>query len=173
MSQVIVLNADYSFLQCITWQNAVCLVLEKKAEIVRESEKFISNCTKSVTVNVPMVIRLIKYIRSAYRKNVPFSKKNVFARDNQICAYCGKTIESVSDCTIDHVIPRSQGGGTTFENCVTACKPCNSQKADKSLKECGMKLRYKPVKPTISEHIAQYTKKYGISELMKEISERV
>lgn len=170
-TQVVVLNADYSFLSVTSWKNAVCLLIEEKAETLKETERIVRNSDRTVVVTVPTVIRLVKFIRSIFKTKVPYSKRNVFARDNQRCAYCGKKIEELSDCTIDHIVPRAQGGKSTWENCVTSCKPCNHHKADRTPTEANMSLKFKPYRPTINEHIQYYTKRYGIDKLLKEIFE--
>jgi 5-methylcytosine-specific restriction endonuclease McrA len=166
---VVVLNADYSFLSVTSWKNAVCLLIEGKAETLKETEKIVRNADRTVVVTVPTVIRLIKFIRSIFKTKVPYSKRNVFARDNQTCAFCGTKIENVEDCTVDHVVPRAQGGKSEWTNCVTACKPCNHHKADRTPSQAKMSLRFKPYRPTIGEHIQYFTKRYGIDKLLKEI----
>lgn len=171
MSVVVVLNADYSFLSTISWQNAICLLMEGKAEAVQDTEKIIRNVTRTVQMAVPSVIRLVKYINKIFKATVPFSKRNVFVRDNQICAYCGTHIKEVSECTIDHIVPRAQGGLTTFENTVTACKTCNWNKADRTPQEAKMKLRFQPHVPSMAQHIHAFTKRYGIDTLLKNLYE--
>lgn len=170
MSTVVVLNADYTFLSTTSWQNAVCLLIEGKAETLKETTRVVRNANRTVEITVPLYIRIIKYVRSVFKKMVPFSKKNVFVRDNQKCVFCGKEIENLDDCTVDHVVPKAQGGKSTWENCVTACKPCNHSKADRTPREAGMSLKYLPYRPTISEYTKYYAKKYGIDELLKELA---
>lgn len=170
-TSVVVLNADYSFLSVTSWKNAVCLLIEEKAETLKETQKVVRNHDRSVVVTIPTVIRLVKFIRSIFKSKVPYSKRNVFARDNQKCAYCGTKIVELSDCTVDHVIPRAQGGKSTWDNCVTSCKPCNHEKADRTPSQANMHLKLKPYRPTINEHIQYYTKRYGIDKLLKEIFE--
>ena len=92
---------------------------------------------------LPAVIRLLRYIRRSYRKSLAFSKKNVFRRDNYTCQYCGRM---GSDLTIDHIIPRSLGGKTSWDNVVVACQACNVRKGNRRLDETGMHLLRK-VKP--------------------------
>ena len=163
-SPVIVLNADYSFLSTTSWQNAVCLLYEGKAETVEETEKIVRNFDKTVEIIVPVMIRVVKYIRKRFKQKVPYSKRNVFMRDNQTCQFCGTYIPDVNDCTVDHVTPKSKGGKSTFENCVTACKSCNHRKGDRLCSEAKMYLIRKPVRPTINEYIQYWTMKYKIHE---------
>jgi 5-methylcytosine-specific restriction endonuclease McrA len=166
---VVVLNADYSFLSVTSWKNAVCLLIEGKAEALRETKQIVRNATRSVVVTVPTVIRLVKFIRSIFKSKVPYSKRNVFARDNQTCGYCGRKIENLEECTVDHVIPRAQGGKSSWGNCVTSCKTCNHAKADRTPTQAHMSLRFKPYQPTINEHIQYYTERYGIDKLIQQI----
>ena len=89
------------------------------------------------------MIRLLRYIRRSYRKSLAFSKKNVFRRDNYTCQYCGWI---GSGLTIDHIIPRSLGGKTSWDNVVVACQACNVRKGNRRLDETDMHLLRK-VKP--------------------------
>lgn len=164
---VIVLNADYSFLSTTTWQNAVCLLYEGKAETVEETKRVVRNFDRTVEIIVPVMIRVVKYIRKRFKQAVPYSKRNVFMRDNQTCQFCGIYIPDVNDCTVDHVIPKSKGGKSTFENCVTACKSCNHTKGDRTCSEAKMYLKRKPVRPTINEYIMYWTQKLRIPERLE------
>ncbi len=169
-NQVVVLNANYTFLSITSWQNAVCLLIEGKAEALEETEREIRNHDRTVVVTVPLFIRLVKYVRSIFKTKVPYSRKNVIIRDKQTCVFCGKYIEKFDDCTIDHVIPKAQGGKSVWENAVTACRKCNNRKADRTPSQANMFLRYQPYRPTISEYIHYCTKKYGVDELLKRLS---
>ena len=171
MSDVIVLHADYTFLSVTSWKNAVCLLIEGKAETLKETTRIVRNVSRTVEVTVPTMIRVMKYVRSIFKKEVPFAKKNVFVRDNQTCLFCGTKIKDVSDCTVDHVVPRAQGGKSTWTNCVTACKLCNHKKADRTPSQARMYLRYQPYRPTIGEFTKYFSKKYGIDKLLKSMSE--
>lgn len=97
---------------------------------------------------VPEVVVLTRYDKLPNRK-VTFSRRTLYKRDNFTCQYCGKTPGS-EELTLDHVIPRSKGGETTWENCVIACVKCNTKKADKTLGEAHMRLLRKPFKPKYS-----------------------
>ncbi len=96
-------------------------------------------------IRVPEVITLISYSKVPHRC-VPFSRRNLFIRDEFQCQYCGKHLIS-EDVTVDHVNPRSLGGVSSWLNCVVACLKCNMSKADKTLKEAKMKLRKEPKEP--------------------------
>ncbi len=165
MQTCILLNADYTFLNMISWKKAVALVVKKKAEVLKYTEKVIRNFEKTVVMKIPAVMRLMKIIRSLYRTSVPFSKKNVMVRDGFVCAYCNSTDE----LTIDHVLPISRGGKSEFDNCVTACKACNAAKANKTCGEAGIYLKKRPYAPTIAEFIRMRVAKLGINDLLKEL----
>ena len=95
------------------------------------------------SVEVPSVVSLRRYIKVGQRRP-PLNRKTILMRDHGLCQYCGKNADN-----IDHVIPRSKGGGTTWENCVASCRTCNSHKAAKYLKDMPhMKLRRQPGPPT-------------------------
>ena len=107
MSHCVLLNADYSFLNVIEWKRAMCMVAKGKVQVLQYSDRMI-RCAEGVVFKLPAVLKLIKLIRIVYRNRVPFSKRNVFIRDGFRCAYCGG--ERVR-LTIDHIIPKSRGGG--------------------------------------------------------------
>lgn len=92
---------------------------------------------------VPEIILLTKFDKLPHHK-VSFSRKTLWRRDDYQCQYCGVR---TSELTIDHILPKSRGGKTSWENCVLACVKCNMKKADRTTEECGMKLRCKPTKP--------------------------
>lgn len=118
------------------------MVLVGKAEEV-ESDGLLLR-TPCYTFRLPSVIRLVRYIKRPYMVGVTFSKKNVFKRDRNVCQYCGLRGE---DMTIDHVIPRSRGGKTSWENVVVACKRCNIKKGDRTLRMAAMMLIRSPKRP--------------------------
>jgi 5-methylcytosine-specific restriction endonuclease McrA len=165
MSHCILLNADYSFLNLVNWKRALCLLAKGKVEVVKDSAATVLSSGGRVH-RLPAVLRLIKLIRTIYRAGVTFSKRNVFVRDGFRCAYCGDRRERLS---IDHIIPRSRGGRTTFENCVAACKTCNLKKGGRTPSEAGMFLRTKAYQPTISEFLRLKFQNRGLQELLSEI----
>lgn len=109
----------------------------------QEGESFIQ--TPRQKLRVPEVVVLAGYDRQP-RGTVNFSRRNLFRRDEFTCQYCGRRPGS-ADLTIDHIVPRSRGGTSTWENCVLACLACNSRKADRSLTESRMTLRSTPRRP--------------------------
>ncbi|MBD2480424.1 HNH endonuclease [Planktothrix sp. FACHB-1365] len=138
MGNVLVLNASYEPLNITTWRRAVILLLKKKAEQVEHNGKFIFP-----DFPFPTVIRLRHYVRAPY-KDIPLTRRNILHRDSHSCQYCGYTGD---DLTLDHVIPRSRGGGDSWENLVSACVQCNVRKGSRTPKEAGMTLRIPPRKP--------------------------
>lgn len=163
-SQCILLNGDYSFLCVVDWRKAMCLVIAEKAKVLRYSDSIIHGVGK--VFRVPAILLLIKVVRSVYRAKVPFSKRNILIRDRHRCVYCGSKSKPL---TIDHVIPRSKGGNTDWENCVACCKACNHRKGAGTLKEAKMHLIRRPFQPTIAEFIRIRLKQSGIYEFLVEL----
>jgi len=165
MDRTIVLNTDYTFLNTVSWRRAVCLMVKGKVEVLKYTDRVVSNAERTVQMKIPAVIKLIKIIRSLYRNRVPFSKRNVMVRDGFACAYCGSTIA----LTIEHILPVSRGGKSTFENCVAACTKCNSRKGNRTPSEAKMYLKKQPYAPTIAEFIKMRMEKLGIMDLLREL----
>lgn len=143
MERTLLLSQSYEPIATISWQRAICLLTLGKVEIVEEYDRDVRSV--SVVFKMPSVVRLIRAFRR-HRKRVKFSKQNVFARDRWRCQYCG-TKAPISDLTYDHMLPRSRGGKTCWENIVTACRDCNARKADRTPEEAGMKPRKRPERP--------------------------
>lgn len=99
----------------------------------------------SVKIRVPRVILLMVYDRTP-RQDVKFTRHNIFERDKSTCQYCGRTFGR-NDLNLDHVIPRDQGGPTSWENIVCSCIPCNTRKANRTPQQARMRLISKPQKP--------------------------
>ena len=163
--QCVLLNADYSFLNIVDWRRAICLMVKNKVEVVSYSDRNIKGA-EGFVMKIPTVIKLIKFIRAIYRTKVNFSKKNILVRDGFKCAYCGTRTR---DLTLDHIIPKSRGGKSTFENCVACCKACNHKKGRHTPSETNMYLKTKPYQPTISEFFRIKIRNLGIDHLLKEI----
>lgn len=143
MQSVLLLNSGYEPLKIISWQRAVTMVFMGKVEIIEEYDDHIRSV--SLVIKAPAVVRLLQYINIG-RKAPPLCRSNILARDNFECQYCGKELSS-KEATLDHVIPRSQGGKTTWENIVCCCAHCNRKKGGRTPKEARMALRTKPAKP--------------------------
>lgn len=149
---VLVLNQDYQPLSVCNVKKSMLLLLLEKAEMLHDHPvKKIR--TIRMEFGFPTVIRLRKYARIPC-KNIVLSRRNILKRDNNRCLYCN----SKESLTIDHVIPKSRGGGDTWENLVTACTLCNHKKGNKSPREAGMNLLAKPFRPN---HIIYLRDFYG------------
>lgn len=151
MGKVLVLNASYEPLNITSWRRAVVLLLKGKAEQLEHNGQYIY-----ADLPFPSVIRLRHYVRVPY-KEIPLTRRNLLERDRHTCLYCNYKGEQL---TLDHVIPRSRGGGDTWENLVTACVRCNVKKGNRTPKEANMLLRTQPRKPYSSLHfeIIKHTK---------------
>jgi 5-methylcytosine-specific restriction endonuclease McrA len=137
----LLLNATYEPLCVVSSRRAIVLVLARKAESVDDAPDVVHAAT--VSLAVPVVVRLTRYVRVPYPASVPLSRRAVFTRDGQTCVYCGSSATS-----IDHVVPRSRGGTHTWDNVVAACRRCNHTKADRSLAELGWALPHPPRTPS-------------------------
>ena len=166
---VLVLNKHYMALRIVGARRAFSLLFRQLAEVISFEQGAYSNydfqswCQVSQfrrsfepdghdwvsTVNfyiaVPRIIRLLFYDRLP-RSEVKFNRRNIFARDKNSCQYCGKR-RPTSELSLDHVIPRSMGGESVWENMVCACTECNVKKGGRTPQQAGMKLVRKPVKP--------------------------
>lgn len=110
----------------------------------RDGEPYLQAVT--FRLRVPEVLTLLRYDRNGLA-SVTFSRRNIFKRDHWSCQYCGVQPGS-EELTIDHVIPRSHGGPSTWDNCVLACVPCNARKANRTPEQAGMRLRRHPSRPS-------------------------
>jgi len=144
LSSVLVLNASFEPLSVVSIQRAIVLLLKEKAEVVEAAEAVLRS--EHVTLPVPLVIRLVYYVRIPHRISLPVSRRALLVRDRYTCQYCGVQ-PGRQHLTIDHVIPRSRGGKTTWDNVVAACKKCNSKKGNKTPAEANMQLLTQPARP--------------------------
>lgn len=140
MAHALVLNATYEPLSVVSTRRAVVLLVREKAELVESNGR--RWASEKLSIPVPSVIRLRRYVRVPYRRRVPLSRRAVFARDSHACQYCGDGAEN-----IDHIVPRSRGGDHVWENVVAACRRCNTRKGDRTPVEAGMSLRAEPRAP--------------------------
>lgn len=144
----LVLNADfrplsYYPLSLWSWQDAIKAVCLDRVNIVSEYDRPVRS--PSFEMNLPSVVSLREYIKPPTYP--AFTRFNVFLRDRFKCQYCGVP----EDLTFDHVLPRSKGGRTTWENVVAACAPCNLRKANRLTREIKMFPRQKPYRPTVHD----------------------
>ena len=139
---MLVLNATYEPINVCTVRRAVVLLLKEKAEMIERADWQLHS--ESTTLSRPMVIRLVSYVRiprHSHRRKI--TRRAVFARDDWTCQYCGAR----SNLTVDHVIPRSKGGSSEWENIVASCAPCNRRKGNLLLRNSGMRLSRMPRTP--------------------------
>ena len=168
-SQVLVLNKHYMAVRVINIKRAISLLFRDLAEVIDYDDGQYSNYnfeswlevsdlkkrfepnahdwlhTVKLSIAVPRIVRLLVYDRLP-KRNVTLNRRNLFARDHNSCQYCGKKF-STTELSIDHVVPRSRGGQTTWDNVVCACLKCNVKKGGRPPKEAHMKLITPPVKP--------------------------
>lgn len=147
----LILNADfrplsYYPLSVLSWQDAIRAIVRESVHVVSEYERVIRSPTHEF--KLPSVLALKEYVPS---KPMPaFTRFNVFLRDQWECQYCGDPFRT-QELTFDHVIPRSRGGRTAWDNIVTACQDCNLMKGNKLPRECGMFPTTEPRQPTMYE----------------------
>jgi 5-methylcytosine-specific restriction endonuclease McrA len=145
MEQTLLLNASYEPLKVVHWQKAITLLCQGKVEIISVYDREIRGV--SISFKLPSVIRLLRYVRIKRRFDyVPFSRANIYARDDSTCQYCGDTY-STSELTFDHVVPVAHGGRKDWENIVTCCISCNRAKGGRTPGQAGMRLVRTPRRP--------------------------
>ncbi len=171
-ASVLVLNKCYMAVHIIPVRRAFCLLFKELAEVVTlDDGRYLSHDFQSwrevseararfkdpdddyirtihFEIQVPRVIRLLTYDRLP-RTKVKFNRRNIFARDGNRCQYCGKRFPT-GELSLDHVMPRSRGGGTDWENIVCACVKCNVRKGGRTPAEANMRLTRPPVRPKTS-----------------------
>ncbi len=160
--KVLVLNKYYQAVQITTVLRAVCHLVKGTAKVITpdwtthtleewiEASRFYHNGrlirSPSLSIVAPDAIYLTSYDRLP-RLEVVFNRANLFMRDQYTCQYCGRSVRNPKDRTIDHVVPRSRGGKTVWENVVLCCRKCNLKKGGRTPEEAGMKLLKKPEAP--------------------------
>jgi len=142
VQHVLVLNASYEPLNVCSVRRAHVLVFKGKAEVIEQLEHPLHSA--SSTFPWPHVIRLVTYVRVPRAAQRKISRRALFARDDWSCVYCGETGGRL---TLDHVVPRSRGGESVWENVVTSCAPCNLRKGNRTPEEVSMTLRRQPRPP--------------------------
>ena len=141
--RTLVLSRGYEPIKIVSWQRAITLLFLGKVEVIEEYDHDIRSI--SLVIKIPAVVRLLSAIRRN-RQPVKFSRVNIHGRDRYTCQFCGKK-KPIAELTYDHVVPRSQGGKTTWTNIVTACEGCNRRKANRTPEQAGMRLLAQPVQP--------------------------
>jgi len=143
MEQVLLLNITYEPLKIINWKKAITLLMLGKVEVLEEYGRDIHSV--SFTIKLPAVVRLLMLVKRPINQ-VRFSRQNIYARDKYKCQYCGQKLP-VEDLSYDHVVPKSRGGKTLWNNIVTSCIVCNRKKGGRTPREANMRLIRKPSKP--------------------------
>ncbi len=144
----LVLNADYRPLSYFplslwSWQDAIKATFLDRVSVVAEYDTEVHS--PSISMKLPSVVVLRDYVKPS--RYPAFTRFNLFLRDEFTCQYCG----SKGEMTFDHVLPRSRGGRTTWENVVAACGRCNLRKGNLTVRQAGMTLHRLPQRPTSSE----------------------
>ncbi len=137
---VLVLNATYEPVNVCGARRAIILILKGAASAEEELNGVVH--AASLALRIPSVIRLLEYRRIPYEARA-LSRKNILIRDRHTCQFCDRTLPA-SELTLDHVVPRSQGGKSTWENLVACCHACNNRKGDRTPATAGMKLLCQP-----------------------------
>jgi 5-methylcytosine-specific restriction endonuclease McrA len=149
--RVLILNQSYEPITVCSAKKAMILLILMKADLVEiDTERAVRSVSR--VFPYPSVIRLATFVRFAHRK-VELSRKNLHKRDGHKCQYCGK--KNV-ELTVDHIIPKSRGGGDTWENLVSACVSCNNKKGCRTPEEASMTLLSKPSRPHHILFMKQY-----------------
>jgi 5-methylcytosine-specific restriction endonuclease McrA len=157
----LVLNADYRPLSYYplslwSWQDAVKAAWLDRVDIVAEYDEIVHS--PSTQIKIPSVVVLRDYVKP--RKQVAFTRFNLFLRDEFCCQYCGER----GELTFDHVVPRASGGVTSWQNVVAACSKCNLRKGSRALHQSGMNLRKPPRQPE-SEQLRNLGRKFPPNHL--------
>jgi 5-methylcytosine-specific restriction endonuclease McrA len=156
---VLVLNATYEPINVTPVRRAVVLVLKGVAMTEEENGSFVRSSL--LTIRIPSVIRLTEFRRIPHQKRA-LSRKNILLRDRYTCQFCGRVFPS-QELTLDHVIPRSRGGHTDWDNLVACCQTCNNLKGDRLPEEAGLKL-LRPPRPFTLHTSRQIMRMLGRSD---------
>jgi 5-methylcytosine-specific restriction endonuclease McrA len=135
--KTLVVDSSFIARSIISTERAFVISYKGNAEVIAEHPETFGLVNPELTIHKPSIIRVFKYVKQSMHK-VPLTRENVYRRDNFECVYCGCSTQKL--LTLDHVIPQSKGGKNTWDNLVTACKPCNSEKADLTLEEYGKEI---------------------------------
>lgn len=148
--ECLLLSNGYEPIDRIPWEKAISKWLNGAVEVLEWTDHLVWSGVRKIAGRVyeqvfrPSVVRLLKNI--SRKRSVKFSRENIYLRDKGKCQYCGIKL-SKKQTTLDHVVPRSLGGKTTWENIVISCFDCNQEKRNRTLQQSGMKLRSRPEKP--------------------------
>ena len=152
--RVLVLNASYEPINICTERRAVVMIFKGVARMEEHNGHLLHS--SKLTMHAPSVIRLAEYRHIPHERR-SLSRKNILLRDQFTCQYCGKVFQP-SDLTLDHIVPRSRGGNSTWENLVACCKRCNHKKGSHTPEDAGMTLLKKP--RAFSMHVSRQIMRY-------------
>lgn len=152
--KVLTLASNYEPLGVVSWERAINLIFTNKVITLEEYDSIIRS--PSISMKIPAVIVFKSNKRGKQKNSVRFSRKNVWVRDEGKCQYCSRHV-TLSTFTIDHIIPKTAGGKTIWENVVTCCYDCNQEKGDKNLHDLNIKLIKIPKKPNKLPYIQEIT----------------
>jgi 5-methylcytosine-specific restriction endonuclease McrA len=156
---VLVLNATYEPINVTAVRRAIVLVLKGAATTEEENGSFVHSAC--LAIRIPSVIRLAEFRRIAYQTRA-LSRKNILLRDRYTCQFCGRILPA-HELTLDHVIPRSRGGHTDWDNLVACCHTCNNLKGDRLPEDAGLKL-LRPPRPFTLHTSRQIMRMLGRSD---------
>ena len=146
---VLLLNESEEILKVINWKRAVRLLESGRAKKPYAYNKnYVIKLTNG-EYELPAAIILVRYVNIPWYDNSSPTRKKIFKRDNWTCQYCGLCSKDPKKLTVDHIFPKSRGGGWQWTNLTTACQKCNSKKGNMTLKESNMKLHNRPKKPSM------------------------
>ena len=137
LKKTLVVDSSFMARSIISAERAFVISYKGNAEIVAEHPETFGLVNPNLQINKPSIIRVFKYVNQQIH-NVPLNRENVYKRDNYECVYCGCSNPKL--LTLDHVIPQSKGGKDSWDNLVTACRTCNSEKSDLTLEEYGKEI---------------------------------
>ncbi len=146
--EVLVVNQNFEPLNVTTVRRAMSVVLMRKAEVVEENGEFIHSFQR--TFRAPSVIRMCYFVRRPLPE-LKLTRKSVFARDGYTCQYCGRLDVAL---TIDHIVPKSAGGSSDWDNVVTCCIRCNNLKGNRTPRMAGMRQKRRPRRPRFTPYIS-------------------
>lgn len=142
-TQTLMVDAGYAPIGILPWQRAIQMLFLGKVEVISEYDAEVRSTY--LVIKIPAVVRLLGKVRRK-KKPVKFSRINIYGRDNYTCQYCGERLP-IGDLTYDHVLPRSMGGKTEWNNIVSCCTDCNQAKSNRTPEQAKMKLIRKPIQP--------------------------
>lgn len=140
MARALVLNVTLEPLSVVSIRRALVLVLRDRADVLETNGALWRS--ETIEMSSPSVVRLRRYVRLPYDRKVPLNRRAVFIRDRHKCQYCGRRAEN-----LDHVVPKSQGGGHAWDNVVASCRGCNTRKGGRTPDQAGLSLLRTPRLP--------------------------